>query len=88
MENNSRWSELDGKNVGSMCISIHAEDPNNGVKTKFVLDLLSLYELTKEKLVVFSQYLPPLNLLQNIIIVEKKWTKSREILRLDGGNQA
>ncbi|XP_057859727.2 protein CHROMATIN REMODELING 35 [Cryptomeria japonica] len=82
------WLESDGKNIGSMCTSTRAEDPNDGVKTKFVLDLLSLCELTKEKLVVFSQYLPPLSLLENMIVAEKKWTKSREILRLDGGNHA
>ncbi|KAH9319552.1 hypothetical protein KI387_021321 [Taxus chinensis] len=86
-ENISGWLESDGKNSGSTFASMRA-DPNDGVKTKFVLDMLSLCESTKEKLIVFSQYLPPLSLLENMIMVEKKWTKSREILRLDGSTAA
>eukprot|EP01018_Ginkgo_biloba_P008174 Gb_06599 [translate_table: standard] len=86
-ENPSGWLTPDGSNVGCDVANINA-DPKEGVKTKFVLDMLSLCESNKEKLLVFSQYLPPLTLIENMIINKKHWSKGTEILRLDGNTPA
>ena len=70
-------------NIGISLTDINV-DPNNGVKTKFVLDILSLCETNKEKILVSSQQLPPLTLLEKMLVVKKNWSKGSEILRLDG----
>lgn len=82
-ENPSGWLEPDMTNIGITLTNVNA-DPNDGVKTKFVLDILSLCETNKEKLLVFSQYLPPLTLLEKMLMEKKNWSKGSEILRLDG----
>ncbi|KAF4383402.1 hypothetical protein G4B88_023976, partial [Cannabis sativa] len=46
-------------------------DVNDGVKTKFFLNILNLCEAKKEKLLVFSQYLDPLDFLQKLAMKEK-----------------
>ena len=53
LENPSGWLEPDMTNIGISLTDINV-DPNDGVKTKFVLDILSLYETNKEKLLVSS----------------------------------
>lgn len=82
-ENPSEWLEPDVTNIGITLTNNNA-DPNDGVKTKFVLDILSLCQTNKEKLLVFSQYLPPLTLLEKMLMEKKNWSKGSEILRLDG----
>ena len=61
-------------NIGITLTNIKV-DPNDGEKTKFVLGILSLYETNKKKLLVFSQYLPPLTLLENMLMEQKNWSK-------------
>eukprot|EP01018_Ginkgo_biloba_P032977 Gb_25423 [translate_table: standard] len=78
-DNSSGWLDCDGSNIGDV-----VADPNGGVKTKFILDMLSLCELNEEKLLVFSQFLSPLSLLENMIINKKNWSRGTQILRLDG----
>ena len=70
-------------NIGISLTDINV-DPNNGVKTKFVLEIVSLCETNKEKLLVSSRCLPPLTLLEKMLVVKKNWSKGSEILRLDG----
>ena len=82
-ENPSGWLEPDMTNIGISITDINV-DPNDGVKRKFFLDILSLCETNKEKLLVSSQYLPPLTLLEKMLVVKKNWSKGSEILRLDG----
>ena len=50
-------------------------DPNDGVKKKIVLDILALCETNRKKLLVFSQYLPPLTLLEKMLMEQKNRAK-------------
>ena len=77
-ENPLGWSKPDMTNIGISLTEINV-DPNDGVKTKFVLDILSLCETNKEKLLVSNQYLPPLTLLEKMLVVNKNWSKESEI---------
>jgi hypothetical protein len=52
-ENPSGWLEPRVTNIGITLTNINV-DPNDGVKTKFFLDILSLCETNKKKLLVFS----------------------------------
>ncbi|GLJ22206.1 hypothetical protein SUGI_0417360 [Cryptomeria japonica] len=78
-DNASGWLDSNSSNVDDIVV-----DPNDGVKTKFVLDMLSLCNVNEEKLLVFSQFLSPLALVENMITRTKNWTRGSEILRLDG----
>ncbi|KAF4375475.1 hypothetical protein F8388_024134 [Cannabis sativa] len=59
-------------------------DVNDGVKTKFFLNILNLCEAKKEKLLVFSQYLDPLDFLQKLAMKEKGWQLDKEIVFISG----
>ncbi|KAL3700560.1 hypothetical protein R1sor_018582 [Riccia sorocarpa] len=59
-------------------------DPKDGVKTKFVFDLLRFCNPEKEKVIVFSQHISPLDLLASMFVSEFKWREDTEYLKLDG----
>ncbi|KAL1801816.1 hypothetical protein ACET3Z_030463 [Daucus carota] len=59
-------------------------DINEGVKAKFYLNLLRLCESTEEKLIVFSQYLPPIKFLERLTVKVKGWTPGKEIFMITG----
>ncbi|KAL5563072.1 hypothetical protein UlMin_032819 [Ulmus minor] len=59
-------------------------DINEGVKAKFFLHMLSLCDATKEKLLVFSQYLLPLRFLERLAVKEKGWALGREMFMISG----
>ncbi|TYJ35904.1 hypothetical protein E1A91_A05G270400v1 [Gossypium mustelinum] len=58
--------------------------PDKGVKTKFLMELLKLSGALGEKVLVFSQYLEPLNLIVDQIKDFFKWKEMEEILYMDG----
>jgi DNA repair and recombination RAD54-like protein len=63
-------------------------DPAAGVKTTFVLNLLRLLQTGtssgSEKMLIFSQNLGPLLLLQEMFLTEFGWRKETDFLQLDG----
>ncbi|KAL2651153.1 hypothetical protein R1flu_019281 [Riccia fluitans] len=59
-------------------------DPSDGVKTKFVFDLLRFSNPKKEKVLVFSQHIGPLDLLANMFVAQFTWREDTEYLKLDG----
>ncbi|CAN1269458.1 Protein CHROMATIN REMODELING 35 [Linum perenne] len=59
-------------------------DIQEGVKTKFLLNLLSLCEKNNEKVLIFSQYLTPLKFLERLLKKEKKWSLGREMFMITG----
>jgi len=63
-------------------------DPAAGVKTNFVLNLLRLLQTGtssgSEKMLIFSQNLGPLLLLQEMFLTEFGWRKETDFLQLDG----
>ncbi|KAL8116130.1 protein CHROMATIN REMODELING 35-like [Apium graveolens] len=59
-------------------------DINAGVKAKFYLNLLRLCESAGEKLLVFSQYLPPMKFLERLTVKVKGWSPGKEIFMITG----
>ncbi|KAG5592715.1 hypothetical protein H5410_043229 [Solanum commersonii] len=59
-------------------------DPDNGVKMKFVVELIRLCGGLKERVIIFSQLLDPLNLIKEQLHSLFGWTLGREILYMDG----
>jgi DNA repair and recombination RAD54-like protein len=55
-----------------------------GVKTRFLVEFVSLCAAANEKVLVFSQYLRPLHLIIEQLKSALKWTKDEEILYMDG----
>ncbi|PHT59955.1 hypothetical protein CQW23_02318 [Capsicum baccatum] len=59
-------------------------NPNTGVKMKFVVELIRLCDGLKERVIIFSQLLDPLNLIKEQLNSLFNWTLGREILYMDG----
>ncbi|CAN4127735.1 unnamed protein product [Withania somnifera] len=59
-------------------------DPNIGVKVKFVVELIRLCGGLKERVIIFSQLLDPLNLIKEQLNSLFGWTLGRQILYMDG----
>lgn len=59
-------------------------DPAHGSKAKFVIDMVALCYQLQEKVIIFSQYLPPLSLLQKLFNKLWGWFENQQMLRLDG----
>ncbi|XP_015085900.1 SNF2 domain-containing protein CLASSY 4-like [Solanum pennellii] len=59
-------------------------DPDTGVKMKFVVELIRLCGGRKERVIIFSQLLDPLNLIKEQLNSLFDWTLGREILYMDG----
>ncbi|XP_050225281.1 SNF2 domain-containing protein CLASSY 3-like [Mercurialis annua] len=63
-------------------------DPDIGVKTKFLMELILLSEAVGEKVLVFSQYLAPLKLIGKQLESRFKWTAGKEVLHMHGAVDA
>ncbi|XP_061343921.1 SNF2 domain-containing protein CLASSY 3-like [Gastrolobium bilobum] len=59
-------------------------NPEEGVKTKFLMELIRLCGLVNEKVLVFSQYIDPLNLLASQLKYHFGWNQGREVLIIHG----
>ncbi|XWS23305.1 hypothetical protein CRYUN_Cryun28dG0000600 [Craigia yunnanensis] len=58
--------------------------PDKGVKTKFLTELLKLSGALDEKVIIFSQYLEPLNLIMDQLKDFFKWNEGEEIFYMHG----
>ena len=74
------WTATDDK-MDELLENLDMED---GVKAKFFLNMLSLCDSKKEKLLVFSQYLVPLKFLERLAVKAKGWCPGREIFVISG----
>ncbi|KAJ7952609.1 SNF2 domain-containing protein CLASSY 4-like [Quillaja saponaria] len=59
-------------------------NPEVGVKTKFLMELVRLSEVRNEKVLVFSQFIDPLILIKNMLESHFSWTEGKEVLQMDG----
>ncbi|XP_024365304.1 uncharacterized protein [Physcomitrium patens] len=59
-------------------------DPEVGVKTRFVINLLNQLRYGQEKILIFCQNLVPFILLEEMLKNEFGWVREQEILQLDG----
>lgn len=55
-----------------------------GVKTRFLLELIRLSMAVKEKILVFSQYIDPLELIKEQLKEVFNWVEGKQILHLQG----
>lgn len=58
------------------------------LKAKFFLNLFNLCESAGKKLLVFSQYLPPLKFLKRLAMKYKGWNPRKEIFIITGDTSA
>ncbi|GER42928.1 chromatin remodeling 31 [Striga asiatica] len=59
-------------------------NPNEGVKTKFILEFVRLSMAMKEKVLIFSQYIQPLELIKDQLKEIFRWAEGKEILQMQG----
>ena len=59
-------------------------DLTEGVKAKFVLDILSMADLAGERVLVFSQYILPLKFLERLVARMKGWRLGKETFVISG----
>lgn len=59
-------------------------DVKEGTKLNWVLNLIDICDAAQEKVVIFSEYLYTLQLIENMTGVRMKWMRDKEMLRLDG----
>ncbi|CAA7406742.1 unnamed protein product [Spirodela intermedia] len=59
-------------------------DPGEGVKTRFVAELVRLCGAVGERVLVFAQYLEPLQLIMRQMAAIFGWKEGKEVLRMDG----
>ncbi|CAO1943879.1 unnamed protein product [Urochloa humidicola] len=64
---------------------IHGIDINDGVKARFIYNLLSLSEAAGEKVLVFSQYVRSLHFLETLFTKMKGWKAGVNAFLMDGG---
>ncbi|KAJ6701248.1 SNF2 DOMAIN-CONTAINING PROTEIN CLASSY 2-RELATED [Salix koriyanagi] len=60
------------------------KNPNASVKTHFLMELNHLSKSRNEKVLVFCQYLPPLNLICKQLKSQLRWAKGKKVLYMDG----
>ncbi|MCD7460894.1 hypothetical protein HAX54_044696 [Datura stramonium] len=76
----NEFSDLESRLIERGC----RLDPDIGVKMKFVVELIRLCGGLKERVIIFSQLLDPLNLVKEQLNSLFGWTLGREILYMDG----
>ncbi|KAK1301918.1 DNA repair and recombination protein RAD54 [Acorus calamus] len=70
--------------AGTNYLEMQRLNPSEGVKTRFVMELVRLSEAMNEKVLVFSQYIEPLVLVKDQLISHFNWTEGKEVLQMDG----
>ncbi|KAK1262915.1 DNA repair and recombination protein RAD54 [Acorus gramineus] len=84
-ENRDKGNTVIDAKIGEILTRMDIKD---GVKTKFVLSLLSLCESSGEKLLVFSAYLLPLKFLERLVAMRKGWRTGKEMFVISGDSSA
>jgi len=59
-------------------------NPNEGVKTKFLFEFVRLCDAFHEKVLVFSQFRAPLQLIKDQLNLAFKWSEGKEVLVMSG----
>ncbi|KAI5678455.1 hypothetical protein M9H77_09405 [Catharanthus roseus] len=58
--------------------------PEAGVKTQFVIELVRLSKAPGEKVLIFSEYIDPLNFLMKQLASHFSWEEGKQVLYMDG----
>ncbi|CAA0824552.1 SNF2 domain-containing protein CLASSY 3 [Striga hermonthica] len=59
-------------------------DPDAGVKARFLIKLIQLSAGLGEKVLVFSEFIPPLRHIMSLVTRHLSWAEGREVMYLDG----
>ncbi|KAA8515813.1 hypothetical protein F0562_018576 [Nyssa sinensis] len=59
-------------------------NPNEGVKTRFIMALISFSAAMNEKVLIFSQYIHPLGLIKDQIKKKFGWDEGKEVFQMQG----
>ncbi|KAL3813870.1 hypothetical protein ACJIZ3_015138 [Penstemon smallii] len=59
-------------------------DPNAGVKTRFLIELIRVSARLNEKVLIFSQFIDPLHHIQNLLKSHFSWNEGKEVIYMDG----
>ncbi|KAL2478298.1 SNF2 domain-containing protein CLASSY 4-like [Forsythia ovata] len=59
-------------------------NPNEGVKTRFVMELVRLSIANNEKVLIFSQYIQPLEIIKEQLIAIFNWVDGKQIFTMQG----
>ncbi|KAJ4838606.1 Protein CHROMATIN REMODELING 35 [Turnera subulata] len=76
-----KGSTFDNSTIDALLAKL---DVKEGVKLKFVLNMMRLCEAAGEKLLVFSQYILPLKLLERFFAKVKGWSSGKELFMITG----
>ncbi|GKV24151.1 hypothetical protein SLEP1_g33798 [Rubroshorea leprosula] len=76
-----KGSSVNDENIDRMLEKL---DVKHGVKMKFFLNILGLCESNDEKLLVFSQFILPLKLLERVSVKQKGWRSEKELFMITG----
>ncbi|XP_051149067.1 SNF2 domain-containing protein CLASSY 4-like [Andrographis paniculata] len=77
-------SQVPTDGIDMQAVEASKLNSGNGVKTKFVLEFVRLSMMLKEKVLIFSQYIPPLELIEEHLTTTFQLNPGKEILRLEG----
>ncbi|KAL5713349.1 hypothetical protein ACHQM5_015433 [Ranunculus cassubicifolius] len=81
LEEISETDNISVEKIDSLVAKINVRD---GVKANFFLNILGLCESSGEKLLVFSQYRPPLRFLERLVANIKGWSVGKEVFVIHG----
>ncbi|KAL2539921.1 SNF2 domain-containing protein CLASSY 3 [Abeliophyllum distichum] len=59
-------------------------NPNEGVKTRFVMELVRLCVANNEKVLIFSQYIQPLELIKDQLVAIFNWVDGKQVFTMQG----
>ncbi|KAL2460924.1 SNF2 domain-containing protein CLASSY 3 [Abeliophyllum distichum] len=59
-------------------------NPNEGVKTRFVMELVRLSIANNEKVLIFSQYIQPLEIIKEQLIAIFNWVDGKQVFTMQG----
>lgn len=77
-------SEAEASLIDKSMLERLRSNPYEGVKTRFVMEVVRLCEALREKVLIFSQFIQPLELIKEHLHKSFKWREGKEILQMDG----
>ncbi|XP_072962436.1 SNF2 domain-containing protein CLASSY 4-like [Typha angustifolia] len=77
-------SEEESKLIDKHLLENIRTNPYEGVKTRFVMEVVRLCEALKEKVLIFSQFIQPLSMIKDQLVKLFNWSEGKEILQMDG----
>ncbi|KAG6420266.1 hypothetical protein SASPL_116789 [Salvia splendens] len=81
---NCKTTESRKTGIDMAAVEASKLNPQEGIKTKFLMELIRLCMAVNEKVLVFSQYLHPLMLIKEQLKEMFKWAEDKEILTMQG----